>query len=149
LILKRILRNLLSNAIMHSPAGGALLLSCRKVGNQALVQVWDTGAGIPEGRGSDGAANFVAFIARVRETRSKSSSSGYGLGMNNVLQMCRALGITMQLHAKAGKGSVFSFHLPLATSALVEQLPQVLAQEATDLDEIRAYLAARADLPTA
>lgn len=149
LILKRILRNLLSNAIMHSPAGGKLLLSSRKVGTQALLQVWDTGAGITEGQGPDGAANFVAFIARVQEARSKVVSSGYGLGMNNVLQMCRALGITMQLHAKAGRGSVFSFHLPLASSEMMAQTQHILVQEKADLDEIRAYLAARTDMPTA
>ncbi len=152
-ILQRILRNLIANAIQYTRAGGAILLSLRRRKNGCLVQVWDQGVGIAEGQGRDGAANFRAFAQRVRAERreqgllAKPSGGGYGLGMNNVLQLCAATGIAMQLHARSGRGSVFSFMLPFANADLIEEAKQLRIDDQVDIEELRAILRARRDIP--
>lgn len=46
MLLDRILRNLVDNAIRHTKHGG-VLVGCRRAGNALRVEVWDTGPGIP------------------------------------------------------------------------------------------------------
>lgn len=150
MIVKRILRNLLANAIMHSPEGGGILLSMRRRNGNCLIQVWDKGPGIEEGGGRDGSANFTAFAARVRGGGGGApvrEGGGYGLGMNNVLQLCTAAGLEMQLHARMGRGSVFGFMLPLAEASLIAETEKYRLDDELDLDEVRAMLRALSDLP--
>ena len=146
-MLKRILRNLLANAIMHCEQGGGILLALRKKGGQCWVQVWDKGPGIAEGAGKDGAANFAAFAKRVRQQTSSSTGAGFGLGMNNVMQLCTALGCEMHLHAKIGRGSVFSFALPLAPPALIAHTEQQLLKDRAEMAAFHHFHDARLDLP--
>ncbi len=150
MIVKRILRNLLANAIMHSPQGGGILLSMRRRNGNCLIQVWDKGPGIAEGVGKDGHANFATFAARVRGDGGGAQmrkGGGYGLGMNNVLQLCTAAGLQMQLHARMGRGSVFGFILPLAEASLIAETEKYRLDDELDLDEVRAMLRSMSDLP--
>ncbi|MBI3232044.1 MAG: HAMP domain-containing histidine kinase, partial [Candidatus Doudnabacteria bacterium] len=151
MILKRILRNLIANAIQHSPPGAGVLVVLRRVGNQCLVQVRDSGPGIVEGMGEDKVANFAAFAQRIRregsQVKQSGQASGYRLGMGNVLQLCIATGLQMQLCAKPGLGSMFSFLLPLANAEdFIETRKIQLTQEA-EWAEIRGLMTARGDLP--
>ncbi len=152
LMLKRILRNLLVNAAQHAGPGRGILLSLRQRDGQCLIQVWDQGPGIAEGEGADGVANFLAFAARLRTLGGRSDSNGaprgYRLGMNNVLQLCLAAGIRLHLHARAGRGSVFSFTLPLAP--LGKGTPVLRPTTSTPADcvlQLQRLLAAREDIP--
>ena len=151
LILKRILRNLIANAIQHSGADGRVLLVLRQVGDHCLVQVRDSGRGIEEGFSSDKVANFVAFTQRIHKEGSQVKEAGkrigYRLGMHNVLQLCKATELTMQLCAKPERGSMFAFLLPLATAEQCVETRQIMAEEDRDLDEIIALMEARNDIP--
>lgn len=155
MILKRILRNLIANAIQHSPPDRGILIAIRPRGGRCVIEVRDSGAGIPEGLGKDKVANFAAFARRIKEegsqvkqsTNGNGSTSGYRLGMRNVLQLCEATGITMQLCAKLGRGSMFSFSLPLASAdqfiATINRRNEIEAR----WDEASALLEAYGDLP--
>lgn len=112
-LLNRIVRNIVVNALLHTQQGG-ILLSARRRERHCLFQIWDTGPGIAVATAMDGQANFNAFTEWARQHGGRYGSDGHGLGMNNVLQLCQALGIQMHLHSRPGRGSVFSFYLPLA-----------------------------------
>lgn len=151
LILKRIMRNLMANAIQHSPYEGGVLVCMRRRGGQCLIQVRDTGPGIAEGFGPDGRANFLAFAQRIRDEGSHvkdgAKRSGYRLGMSNVLQLCIATGLEMQLCAKPGRGSMFAFTLPLATPEQFIETKRLAVAYENEWAEIRALMQARRDLP--
>lgn len=151
LILKRIMRNLMANAIQHSPYEGGVLVCMRRRGGQCLIQVRDTGPGIAEGFGPDGRANFLAFAQRIRDEGSHvkdgAKRSGYRLGMSNVLQLCMATGLEMQLCAKPGRGSMFSFTLPLATPEQFIETKRLAVAYENEWAEIRALMQARRDVP--
>ncbi|WP_338848266.1 sensor histidine kinase [Massilia sp. W12] len=143
-IVQRILRNLLSNAARHVRPEGRVLLSVRAQRQQCLVQVWDQGPGIAEGEGGDGHANFLAFVARLRKEGSRcSAGGGYRLGMNNVLQLCMAGGIRIQLHARKGRGAVFSFFVPYSRHARFCAMPTDLPQCAPQLTASVQYFPQR------
>ena len=151
LILKRILRNLLANALQHSRQGTGILLAIRKRGKHCEISIWDKGYGIAEGAGKDGAVNFAAFAERIRregsQVKEAGKRSGYRLGMNNVLQLCLATGITMHLHSKLGKGSVFGFMIPLADATQFAEIERSIQADQKEIEEISALLKARGDLP--
>ncbi len=102
LLLERVLRNLLSNAIRYTDAGG-ILLSCRQRGDEALVQVWDTGIGIPEECRDE---VFVEFQQLNNSFRDRAE--GIGLGLALVKRLCDLLRQPITLDSRPGRGSVFS-----------------------------------------
>jgi len=108
LLLRRIVRNLLENAIRYTNKGG-VLLGCRRKKEFILLQVMDTGVGIaPENLQSI----FDAFqqLGEVDEKQNK----GVGLGLSVVKQLSSVLGHELSVESIFGKGSVFSLRIPLA-----------------------------------
>lgn len=118
-LLRRILYNLMHNAITHSAPGTSVLLSVRERHGGVLVQVWDDGPGIAGMQGKDGAANFCALVETLRGNVKKERTTGHGLGLNNVLQLTKTLGLTMTVRSRLGRGTVFSLVLPIAEPALI------------------------------
>jgi signal transduction histidine kinase len=116
---KRILANLIMNALRHT-AQGHVLIALRKRSNATCwIEVRDTGSGIPGADGPDWAANFVNLAQNVRNGSMRSQdAASHGLGINNVKNLCATLGTTMQLYSKVGWGSIFRFVLPLADADL-------------------------------
>ncbi len=122
-LLKRILSNLINNAIVHGHVRTAVGLHAQRCGNNCHIWVWDTGYGMPNADSADHAANFLSLLGIIHlesaKTKSKANANlGHGIGLRSVMRMCKTLGITMQLYSKQGKGSVFHFHLPLAAASL-------------------------------
>uniref|UniRef100_A0A486XGR0 histidine kinase n=1 Tax=Rheinheimera sp. BAL341 TaxID=1708203 RepID=A0A486XGR0_9GAMM len=111
--LRRILQNMLSNAIKYTKQG-RILLGGRKRGNQLLIQVWDTGPGIAE---PDLQRIFEDFY-RIDATA--KGQQGVGLGLGVVNRMAKLLGHSLKVASWPGKGSMFSIQLPL-----VEQTERV------------------------
>ncbi len=151
MILKRILRNLIANAIQHSPPDTCVLIVLRRRGGRCVVEVRDSGPGIVEGFGADKVANFAAFAQRIKnegsQVKQHGKRSGYRLGMSNVLQLCAATGLEMQLCAKPGRGSMFAFSLPLANADQFTDTKRMqLAQEA-EWEEAARILEAYGDVP--
>lgn len=104
--LRRILQNMLSNAIKYT-VKGRILLACRKRGKQLEVQVWDTGPGIAE---QDLKRVFEDFY-RIDATA--KGQQGVGLGLGVVHRMAKLLGHDVIVRSNLNRGSLFSILLPV------------------------------------
>lgn len=107
-LLARVLRNFLSNAMRYTPAGGRVLLGCRRRGDVVDIQVWDTGPGIPEDKR---AAVFEEFH---RLNAPEASDRGLGLGLAIVDRIAHLLGHRILVNSRPGRGSVFSIQVPVS-----------------------------------
>lgn len=118
LLIQRMVRNLIVNAIYHAGEGSNILFSARKRGKMILIQVWNSGVGIEGLDDRDGHANFQNFVTRVM-AESRLRDDGHGLGIDNIDQLAKACGLRMQLHSRPGKGTVFGFMLVSAEHKLL------------------------------
>jgi len=110
-LLQSLLRNLIDNAIKYTTRGG-LLIAVRRQGAGVLVQVWDSGIGIaPEHL----PAIFDEYFQVDNPQRDRTR--GLGLGLSIAKRLARLLGTAIRVNSRQDKGSVFSFHLPLAEEA--------------------------------
>jgi len=107
-LLERMLRNLLHNAVRYTDRGG-ILIGARRRGDHLLFQVVDTGIGIPE---EEQAKVFEDFYQVGNPGRDRSR--GLGLGLSVVERMARLLGHTVSVRSVPDKGSVFSVAVRLA-----------------------------------
>ncbi|WP_454908844.1 ATP-binding response regulator [Variovorax gossypii] len=102
MLLERILRNLVSNAIAHTPSG-RVLIGCRRRGDDAVrIEVWDTGPGIPK---HEHERVFWEFHQLRNPERDRSK--GLGLGLAIVRRTAALLGHSLWLHSAEGRGTVF------------------------------------------
>ncbi|UXD86850.1 ATP-binding response regulator [Thalassolituus hydrocarboniclasticus] len=106
ILLERIMRNLISNALRYTYSGG-VLIAARKRGEHILLQVWDTGSGIP--RESQDRA-FVEF-QQLQNAR-QGEEKGLGFGLAIVRRLCELQDYPLTLSSVVGKGSVFSLTVP-------------------------------------
>jgi signal transduction histidine kinase/CheY-like chemotaxis protein len=105
LLLERILRNLVGNAIRYTESGG-VLLSARNRGDTVLLQVWDTGVGIPQEYKDE---IFVEF--RQLHNAHRDRNQGLGLGLAIVKRLCELLHHPLELRSQPGTGSVFGLRI--------------------------------------
>jgi signal transduction histidine kinase/CheY-like chemotaxis protein len=114
-----ILRNLLLNAIRYTERGG-VLLACRQRGGRAVIEVWDTGIGIPS---ESHQTIFHAFQQLGNPQRDRRN--GLGLGLAIVQGLAKAMGVSVELVSRPGRGTVFRVSLPqgLRPSLAPERLP--------------------------
>jgi signal transduction histidine kinase len=104
-LLKRIIGNLLMNAIKFTDKGG-ILLACRPTPNGIRFEVWDTGVGIAA---DEQAAVFGEFY---KSPSHLGTSEGFGLGLSIVSRLCEALGFNFSMRSRLGRGSVFYVEVP-------------------------------------
>jgi two-component system heavy metal sensor histidine kinase CusS len=107
--LVRLVRNLLENAIRHSPAGSRVTLRCRSTDDRVELRVIDEGPGVPEGERE---RIFEAFYRGARERA--TGDGGTGLGLTIVREIARAHGGDIRLDAGDGPGAAFTLSLPRA-----------------------------------
>ena len=126
-LLRRVLQNLIANAIKYS-AAGRVLIGCRRRGAMLEIQVLDMGQGIP--------ADKQAIVFREFERLSNAAgvAPGIGLGLSIVDRISKVLDHPVRLRSVAGRGSLFSVAAPVAAPAPVVAL------------DPRAFPAARAPL---
>lgn len=105
-LLSRMLRNLLTNALRYT-AQGAVLLGCRRTGDRLRIEVWDTGRGIPADKIE---AVFEDFVQLGNPERDRTK--GLGLGLAVVRRMAAMLDHPLQVRSREGRGTVFSVNLP-------------------------------------
>ena len=122
LLVERILRNLVSNAIRYTN-DGSVLVSCRQRGDRVLLQVWDTGIGIPD---AERVRIFEEFY-QVPNTGvvSPEQRKGLGLGLAIVKRLAELMHAPLSVQSQAGRGTVFTLELPVgkAPRALAPPVP--------------------------
>jgi Na+/proline symporter/signal transduction histidine kinase len=106
-LLRRMLQNLVSNAIKYTPSG-KVLLGVRRVGAKLSIQVHDTGPGIPVTKHS------LIFREFQRLEETAHSVRGLGLGLAIVERIGKVLGHGIELQSTQGRGSLFAVELPRA-----------------------------------
>ncbi len=107
--LTQILTNLVDNACRYTPAGGKITVSARRVSDKVQIDVADTGIGIsPEDQKKVFDRFYRADHPVVQET------GGTGLGLAIVKSFVEMHGGTIWLKSELGKGSTFSFTMPIA-----------------------------------
>jgi signal transduction histidine kinase len=107
----QVLRNLLANALTHTPAGGSITVSAIARGTDLMVNVADSGHGIPP----EHMPNVFERFYRVDNSRARATG-GAGIGLAVVKQLIEAHGGGVQVRSVVGVGSTFSFTLPLEPS---------------------------------
>src|SRR5438067_378730 len=107
LLLRRLLQNLISNAIKYTPRG-RVLVGCRRHGQSLQIRVFDTGVGIPVIKRREIFKEFHRLEQGARIAR------GLGLGLSIVERLARVLNHGIALDSTSGGGSVFSVTVPTA-----------------------------------
>ena len=103
-----VISNLLSNAAKYSPKNKVIQISCEIAGNEVIIKVKDNGIGIDPG---DLDKLFDRFY-RV-ENRETHNIAGFGIGLYLSSEIIKRHNGRIWAESKPGKGSIFSFALPL------------------------------------
>ena len=116
LFVKRILTNLITNAIRYSrKPGSKIVLAARRLRNGRItIGVYDQGPGISE---EDRHRIFEAFY---RGEAGKHSETGYGLGLSIVSGLAKRLGIPITVGSRLGRGSVFRLEFTSVKNAAAD-----------------------------
>ncbi len=123
-LLERMLRNLLNNALRYTQRGG-ILLGCRRMGARLSFVVADSGIGIPAEKQQ---AVFEDFFQIGNPERDRSR--GLGLGLPIVARMARLLDHPISVRSTPGRGSAFAISVPFVqASAVAPALPSEPAME--------------------
>ncbi len=109
LMLKRILQNLVNNAVRYTRSGG-VLIGCRRRGDRLRIEVTDTGPGIPQERRDE------IFEEFNRGGAAGGDYGGFGLGLAIVRRLAQALELEVELKSRVGRGSTFAISAPLDPS---------------------------------
>ena len=141
-LLRRLLQNLVSNAIKYTPSG-SVLIGCRRRGPQLRVDVYDTGIGIPH------AKRRAVFKEFHRLDQGARVARGVGLGLSIVERIARVLDCEVAVKSSVGRGSRFSLEVPraatIAGAPAVQAIPKLTAGRLTGtsvlcIDNERAIL---------
>jgi signal transduction histidine kinase len=103
----RVLANIVSNAIRHTPDGGSVLVNAWRAGDAVLVSVTDTGTGIP----ADGLGHIFESHARGSRSR-RGADDGSGLGLAIAKGIVEAHGGEIGIGSQLGSGTRVQFSLP-------------------------------------
>lgn len=129
--LVQILYNLLHNALKHTEEG-TISVSAEIREGHALIHVTDTGIGMDED------TRMRIFLPYEQGSYGISDGQGIGLGLNICKELVELHGGALTVHSELGKGSVFSFDLPLADEATHQaqsQLPLIWEQAAEMMED--------------
>jgi two-component system sensor histidine kinase ResE len=105
--IEQVLTNLIDNAIRHTPKGGSVTLSVTSEDKGIMIEVKDSGSGIPE---EDLPFVFERFYKADKARTRGSAGTGLGLAIaKNIIDAHRG---TISVQSKVGQGTIFSFMLP-------------------------------------
>lgn len=112
-LLRRVLQNFLANALRYTRKG-RIFLAAKVRGDQLLLQVWDTGPGIP----ADHLQQIYQEFHRY-EQDFDWDGKGLGLGLSICQRIANLLDHSLRARSRLGKGSLFSISVALATPSAV------------------------------
>ncbi|MBI4286928.1 MAG: HAMP domain-containing protein [Chloroflexi bacterium] len=104
--IRQVIANLVHNAIKFTPAGGKVTVEARSENSAVVTRVSDTGIGIPR-------EDLPHVFERFYKADKSRSSGGTGLGLAIAKHTVQAHGGNIWVESEEGKGSTFSFSLPL------------------------------------
>jgi signal transduction histidine kinase len=110
--LEQILLNLLSNAVKFTSQGGHVLLTCGASADQVVIEVRDTGRGIPPDKLE---AIFEPFVQVGRSLTQTGEGTGLGLAISR--DLARAMGGDLTVASELDVGSAFTLTLPREPSS--------------------------------
>ena len=113
LLLERIVRNVIANAVTYTDRG-RVVVGCRRGRGQLHIQVWDTGRGIPR---HEQEHVFQEFYQLGNPERDRTK--GVGLGLAIVRRLTQLLGHSLIVRSEIGHGSVFEISAPYADAAAI------------------------------
>ena len=108
--LEQVFNNLIDNALKYTPPGGDVVVRARRDAQTAIVEVTDTGTGIP-------ATDLDRIFERFYRVEKSRSGAGSGLGLAIVQEIVRSHGGQIGVESQEGRGSTFSVRLPLKRAA--------------------------------
>ena len=114
ILLRRVIRNLLMNAINYTE-DGKISMTAARVGNHVKIAVADTGIGIPEEKQLTVFEEFAKL--KSHSQLSSPAQQGLGLGLSIVKRLCQLLDIKIELQSVVGKGTRITAMVPLGKSA--------------------------------
>jgi signal transduction histidine kinase len=105
-LLRRMILNLLDNAIKYTPEGGRATVACRRQGDEYILSITDTGTGIPV----ELQPRIFERFFRADEARSRSESNGGGAGLGLAISrwIAEAHQGRLELTRSDSKGSTFT-----------------------------------------
>lgn len=107
--LKRVLSNLLDNAIKYTDEGGSIEISARQSDKMVVISFRDTGVGVDK-------KDLERIWNRLYRGDKSRSRAGLGLGLSVVQAVVKAHGGSVAVESELGQGSIFSVSLPSASS---------------------------------
>ena len=116
-MLRRVLQNLVSNALRYTASGG-VEVAARREGEAVILAVTDTGPGIA-------LAEQKVVFEEFRRLEATRRIPGHGLGLAIVRRSCAKLGHRVELQSEPGRGATFSITMPAAEPA--RAMPQPAA----------------------
>ncbi|PBC12013.1 hybrid sensor histidine kinase/response regulator [Mesorhizobium sp. WSM3859] len=128
-LLRRILQNILSNALRYTRSGG-VLVGTRHRGDTIRIDVADTGCGIAEDQRE---AVFEEFHRGTSTLADGGLTGGLGLGLAIVRRMAAALGHPVTFSSRVGRGTIFHIDVPIGMA------PAEPATAVADMDRPRGY----------
>lgn len=118
---RRVIHNLVENAIKYSPMGGCITVTVRREagmgGDWAVLVVADEGLGIP-------AADVPHVFELFRRGRNVGAIGGTGVGLSGARRIVEQHGGSISLRSRQGAGSTLSVRLPLGRPGVVVALPE-------------------------
>jgi two-component system, sensor histidine kinase len=130
LLMERVLRNLLSNAVRYT-FSGRVVVGCRRRKGKIRVEVWDTGPGIPL---AERERIFQEYFQLQNPERDRAM--GLGLGLAIVRRLSNLLDCPVSLHSGFGKGCCFSVEIPVAIAPVLHET----AASGVALESIRGLI---------
>lgn len=115
-LLSRIMRNLIGNAIKYTHEGRIDIIEARET-NHVTIKVIDTGVGIPQHEFKNIFNEYHQLGNKARDRR-----QGIGLGLALVKKMCQVLGVDIKVESSLNQGSTFSLSLPVVDKVDTEEL---------------------------
>lgn len=133
-LLERIIGNFLANAVTYTQTG-RILLGCRQRGNDVIIQVWDSGPGIPAEQ-----AEYIFEDFRQLHNEERDRSKGIGLGLAIVRRLGNCLGHKIEHSSKVGRGSYFGVVVQRGVRAPEPDQFNECSEVANDLTGTRVLL---------